>query len=100
MGFTEHKYSMRKIYSNERELLKTTELGKDLGVIIKTELKFSKHIKIQVIKANRMMKLIHRSYEYTDGETLVKPHLQFNNIVLFPRLIKDRKLNEGVQKSH
>ena len=57
------------------ELLKTTELGKDLGVIIKTELKFSKHIKIQVIKANRMMKLIHRSYEYTDGETLVKPQV-------------------------
>ena len=49
--------------------------------------------------------LIQRSYEYMDGKmlknlliALIKPHQEFSNIVSSLRLIKDRKLIEGVQQ--
>ena len=63
-----------------------TELDKDLGVYIDPELKFSKHVERQVNKANRIIGLIHRSYEYFDMEvmkklftSLVQSHLEFGN---------------------
>ena len=40
------------------------ELEKDLGVNVDLELKFSKHIEIQVNKANKILGLIRGSYEY------------------------------------
>ena len=83
---------MRKIYSGERELLKTTELEKDLGGNVGSKLKFSKHIEIQINKANYLLGLICRSYVYMDGEmlknvfiALVWPHLEFGNVVWSPK---------------
>jgi len=74
-------------------------------VNVDPELKFSKHIEIQVNKANKILGLIRRSYEYMDEEmlknlftALVRPHLEFANVVWSPRLIKDTKLIEGVQR--
>ena len=102
---SKHEYSMRKNFSNEREILKDTELERDLGVNVDPELKISKHIEIQVNKANKVLGLIRRSYKYMDKEmlknlfiALVRPHLEFANVVWNPRLIKDIKLIEGVQK--
>ena len=34
------------------------------------QLKFSKHIEIQVNKANKMLGMIRRSYEFLDGDSL------------------------------
>ena len=48
--------------------LEETELEKDLGVHIDPELKFSKHVERQVNKANRILGLIRRSYEFIDIE--------------------------------
>ena len=94
-----------KNLSNEREVLKNTELEKDFDVNVDPELKFSKHIEIQVNKANKILGLIQRSYKYMDKEmlknvfiALVRPHLEFANMVWSPRLTKDIKLIEGVQR--
>ena len=83
--------------------LESVEAEKDLGVLIDTELKFSKHVESQVNKANRILGLIRRSYEYIDMEAmrllfcaLVRPHLEFANCVWNPRLAKDCQLIEGV----
>ena len=88
-----------------RSVLLSTELEKDLGVNMDPSLKFSKHTEIKVNKANRILGLIRRSYEFLDGESLkrlymalVRPHLDYCNSVCFPRLIKDKKLLEGVQR--
>ena len=69
-------------YSNESELLKTTEFEKDLGVNMNRRLKFFKHIEIQVNKANKMKRLIRRSHKYLDSGLLkdlviglVRPYL-------------------------
>ena len=85
--------------------LEETEFEKDLGVHIDPELKFSKPVERQVNKANRILELIHRSYEFIDMEvmkklftSLVRSHLEFGNVAWSPGLEKDRNLMEGVQR--
>lgn len=97
------EYEMRKHVSTETNRLQATELEKDLGVNMDNELKFSKHIEIQVNKANRLLGLVRRSYEYLDSEAmkllfvaLIRPHLEFGNVVWHPHLERDKKLVEGV----
>ena len=70
-----------------------------------SELKSSKHVEEQVNNANRILGLIRRSYQHLDKENmkllltaLVRPHLEFGNVVWTPRLQKDRLLIEGVQR--
>ncbi|KAK6172148.1 hypothetical protein SNE40_015875 [Patella caerulea] len=66
----------------------------------RASLTFSSHIEGQVNKANRVMGLIRRSYEYLDSDSfrrlftaLVHSHLEYCNIAC---LEKDKKLIEGV----
>ena len=84
-----YMYSMESIDGTAQ--LEETELEKDLGVHIDPELKFSKHVERQMNKANRILGLICRSYEFTDMEvmkklftSLVRPHLEFGNVAWSP----------------
>ena len=97
-----HKYDMKR-KDNTRVILESSEVEKDLGVHIDKDLKFSKHVEVQVNKANKILGLIRRSYEFLNGETmkmlfiaLVRPHLEFANSVWSPRFEKDKILIEGV----
>ena len=99
----QHQYSM--YVKGEKEFLEVTELEKDLGVNVDPELKFSRHIEVQVNKANKILGMIRRSYEFIDADTmkrlftaLVRPHLEYSNVAWSPRLVKDKKLIEGVQR--
>ena len=72
---------------------------------VDTDLRFSKHIETQVKKANKLLGLIRRSYGHLDAESmqllfvaLVRPHLEFGNVVWSARLDKDKKLEEEVQR--
>ena len=98
-------YKMRKHGSSDRVTLEKSEIERDLGVQVDKDLRFSQHIETQVNKANRLLGLIRRSYEHLDAESmqllfvaLVRPHLEFGNVVWSPRLEKDKKLVEGVQR--
>lgn len=94
------------VMKNEHDVLTTlekTELEKDLGINIDPSLKFSQHIEKQVNKANRILGLIRRSYQHLDKDSfkhlftaLVRPHLEYCNVAWAPRLVKDKKLIEGV----
>ena len=94
---------MRNHGSSERTQLCESMLERDLGVNVDNELKFSKHTAIQVNKANKILGLIRRSFEFLNCESmkmlftaLVRPHLEFANVVWAPRLEKDKKLIESV----
>ena len=70
---------------------------KDLGILMDSELKFSKHVEEQVL-----IGLIRRYDQYKERmkllfTALVRPHLEFRNVWV-PRLQKDRLLIEGVQR--
>ena len=57
---------MVNIDIDQMQELKLIGKEKDLGVIIDSKLKFSSHIVQQVKKANRLMGLIRRSYNFLD----------------------------------
>jgi hypothetical protein len=95
-------YSMGS-HGGDRVVLNSSEGERDLGVFVDCDLKFSEHVEKQVNKANKILGLVRRSYEYLDCETmrmlfiaLVRPHLEFANVVWSPRLEKDKQLIEGV----
>jgi hypothetical protein len=101
----QQSYDMRKHGSSDKKTLGKSSLEKDLGVHVDKDLRFSQHIETQVNKANKLLGLIRRSYEYLDGESmkmlfiaLVRPHLEFGNVVWSPKLEKDKQLVESVQR--
>ena len=84
--------------------LEKTELEKDLGVWMDGTLKFSHHVAHAVSKANQLLGLIRRSFTYLDGPllkqlytTIVRPHLEYANVVWHPYLMKDIEALERVQ---
>ena len=96
-------YEMRNHHCNDRTTLSKSNLEKDLGINVDTQLQFSKHIEIQVNKANRILGLIRRSFTFLSLESmrmlfiaLVRPHLEFSSSVWAPKYEKDKKLIEGV----
>ena len=98
-GNDKHKYNL-----GGEELAETTE-EKDLGVLIDNELKFTRHIRGIVAKANRMIGLIKISFECIDTEmflnlynSLIRPLLEYCVQAWSPHLERDITLLENVQR--
>ena len=98
-----HKYTMME---NEKVItLEVTEEEKDLGVWTDDELKFVKHIENAASKSNQILGLIKRSFVYKNGEvvkklftSLVRPLLEYGNVVWYPRYNQDAVKLERVQR--
>ena len=78
---------------------------RDLGVIIDEQLKFRKQAAVAVSKASQILGVIRRSFELLDSQTLpllfktlVRPHLEYGNIVWGPFNKEDQRLVERVQR--
>ena len=87
--------------TGERVTLGASIVEKDLGVLVDTDLKFSKRVEEQV--NNRTLGLIRRSFQFFNRESLkllftvlVRPHLEFGYVAWAPRYQKDRLLIKGV----
>ena len=100
-----YQYYMRSHNSDERVKLAASEIEKDLGVQVDNELKFARHINTQVNKANRIVGLIRRSFSHIDKDgmrqmyiSMVRPHLEFANVVWSPHYDKDINIIEQVQR--
>ena len=86
---------MVNIDIDQMQELKLIGNEKDLGVIIDSKLKFSSHIVQQMKKANRLMGLIRRSYNFLNIVlfkylfiSLVRPHLKYCVTFWYPLLKK------------
>jgi hypothetical protein len=97
----EYKYHMQD--GTENITLETTTCERDLGVHVDPALKFSQHIEKKVSKANSILGMIRRSY--MDGSMmiqlfkgLIRPFLEYGNIIWSPALKKDATLIENVQR--
>ena len=73
---------------------------KDLGLIVDNHLTFSKHIAEKINKASQIMGLIRRTFVFLDKhnfnllyKSLVRPHIQYDNIVWSPFRKADINLN-------
>lgn len=78
---------------------------KDLGVLMDSELKFHKQTAAVVKKANSVLGLIKRAFGKHDETTLpllfkslVRPHLEYGNVVWGPMFQEDIKSIERVQR--
>jgi hypothetical protein len=85
--------------------LPQVEHEKDIGVYVDKDLRFKEHINTTVSKANRLVGLIRRSFVYIDIPTfrnlfkvIVRPHLEYGNLIWSPRTKMDRDAIEGVQR--
>ena len=87
----------------QKQELKFIDEVKDLGVIVDSKLTFSSHIVNQAKKANSLMGLIRRSYNFLDivsfkylFVSLIRPHLEYCVTVWYPLLKKEEDLIENV----
>ena len=72
------------IYTMNNQHLVISECEKDLGVHIDRKLNFEKHIALSTAKANRILAIIYKTFEYIDEsmfkqlfKSLVQPHLEY-----------------------
>lgn len=90
---------------NQDKKLQVITTEKDLGVTFSKNLKFDEHINKIVNKANQMTGLIKRTFTYLDKnmflklyKSIVRPHLEYANVIWHPILKRQRKLIEQVQR--
>ena len=78
---------------------------RDLGVIIDSDLKFHYHVNSAVSKANRILSLISKSFVNLSVDmlpvlykSLVRPLLEYSNLIWGPFYIHDKRLIESIQR--
>ena len=78
---------------------------KDLGVIFDPMLTFDTHINKMINKANGLLSVIRRSFDYLDRDmfltlykSLIRPHLEYGNIIWSPLYKRQEIIIENVQR--
>ena len=78
---------------------------KDLGVIFDHRLSFDSHIQAVVNKANKVLGIMKRTFTHMDSDiflrlykTMVRPHLEYANVIWSPHLIRLSQDLERVQR--
>ena len=91
-------------YTFHRQELEHVFEQKNLGLILDAELKYDEHISVKVKKVNAIAGLICRTFSYLGGPlfkklftTLVKPHLEYRQVIWTPHLKKYITILENVQ---
>ena len=92
-------------YTLNFEDIETASEETDLGVTFQQDLKFSSHIAGKVNKANSTLSLIVRTFDYIEKDSfillykaLIRPHIEYGNVIWHPFLRKDIESVEKVQK--
>ena len=95
-----YEYSMKN--GDDRKPLEVSSQERDLGVIFEDNLSFDSHIQRAVSKANQILGLIRRSFDYIDRDmftqlykAFVRPHLEYGNIVWHPVPIFEKTVNRN-----
>ena len=112
LAFNEDKCSTMHIgYLNQKvdyklndKILKKTDLEKDLGVYISDDLKPSRHVSVVAAKANKIVGLMKKNFDFLDAETIlaihcgvIRPILEYAVQSWCPYLNKDIEELEKVQ---
>ena len=61
-------------YKLNDKILKKTDLEKDLGVYISDDLKPSRHVSVVAAKANKIVGLMKKNFDFLDAETILAIH--------------------------
>jgi len=90
---------------NKKINIEKCEEEKDIGVIFDEKLLFDKHMDSSINKANRMLGVIKRTFSFINKDTflklyksMVRPHLEYGNIIWHPLLKRQSSAIEKVQR--
>ena len=96
---------MERNYKINGENIKKVQLEQDLGIWLDNKLTFGTNITKKANKANGMIAVIKKNFTKVTKQVflniykcLIRPHLEFANIIWHPRLIKHQKIVENVQR--
>ena len=105
LGSRNHHYDYTITSGEKDTTLAETTNERDLGVQIDCDLKFDQQVEMVANKANKMLGLIRKSFIYLDGPTmkklytsLVRPILEYGNVVWAPTLKRDQQMIENIQR--
>ena len=97
-----HTYFMHE--NGKQVALEAVLVEKDLGVNVDSNLLFRDHILKQTQKCTKLLNLMRRAFIHLDEESLpllyksiIRPHLEYCNVVWHPRFKKDAELIESIQ---
>ena len=86
-------------------VIDTVSSHKDLGILFDNNLRFHGHSTEITTKANRVLGMIKKSFEYLDPgiltklfTTLVRPNLEYNNPIWGPHFMLDQRRVEKIQR--
>ena len=92
-------------YDGTNQNIDCCNLEKDLGITFDPNLSFDPHIQKSINKANSTIGLIKRTFTHIDKEVflqlykaLVRPHLEYGNIIWYPYLKRQSVAIEKVQR--
>jgi ribonuclease P/MRP protein subunit RPP40 len=104
IGVKNEKVKLTMSDGAKRSELQETELEKDLGIWFNSRLTSQDQVTHAVNKANQILGLIRRSFTYMDAQlmkqlftTMVRPHLEYGNVVWHPYLRQEIDMIEAVQ---
>ena len=105
VGYSEENQFQNTFYNMNGHVLKKTNCEKDLGVFFDDSLKFDKHINQTINKANCILGITKKTFDYMDKSMfcllfkgLIRPHLEYAAPVWSPQQIKYKELLENVQR--
>ena len=97
--------NLRHPYMLNNHTLESTKSEKDLGIIIDEDLKYHVHTTSATKKANQVLVIINQSYVTRDANTIatlyksmVRPHLDYGNIIWGPFYKMDKARVESIQR--
>ena len=97
-------HNQKQDYILNNKAIKKSDCEKDLGVLVSNDLKPAKHVAAVALKANRVVGIIKKNFEFLDKETIVSLHLTLVRPILeyavqswCPFLVKDVEELEKVQ---
>ena len=97
-------HNQKQDYILNNKAIKKSDCEKDLGVLVSNDLKLAKHVAAVAFKANRVVGIIKKNFEFLDKETIVSLHLTLVRPILeyavqswCPFLVKDVEELEKVQ---
>jgi len=91
--------------NDSQSIINSCSSEKDLGVTFDSDFTFDVHINTAINKANKMLGVIRRVFSFIDKESflnlyksLVRPHLEYGNIIWYPFLKRQSAAIERVQR--
>ena len=105
MGKNSASNKEKHTYTMEGHNLNYSSYEKDLGVYIDEDLSFDIHISQAINKANRVMAIARKTFDYMNEDIflnifkgLVRPHLEYATAIWSPHLIKHIDYLENIQR--